>query len=318
MKWLITSFPARRTNIPGKIQKAMVALYAIFFRLIGIDFSLKRYFYINSITTEELTSHTKIPPIEVFVPAAKKDLESAMLTIKSVYTHSQNPIEKFTLVVPDSEIEIFRDKLSENSFTDVELLSEQQVLGELIIEKITDRFPKRSGWVLAEFLKFRFIYSSNARGILVIDADTILTNSRIWITDDNKQNIFPVLEYNRHYIDYLISIGVTMSCTNISFMSHYLLFQPAIYRELFATTSIYDEFSLLDTLTKNTSLDEHSPICICYEAYSHFALEKYPNRIKFSKWSNAQVSREKLFHNPNKYLLIGCKHFNSISSHSYL
>lgn len=318
LKWIVTSYPTRRSNNPGILQKIAIKFYSLFLNLRGINFDFDRYLRVNSIRNNSLKVEPNLPPIEVMVPAAIKDLDSAMLTIASVFRYSANPITKVLLIVPESDVEIFRNRITLLSLENILVQSENEVLGDTFIKRLKENFPIRFGWVLAEFLKFKIVFSSKANGILVIDADTILTNSRVWLTSNHSQELFPVYEYHKHYFEYLERIGVAMANVDTSFMSHYLLFQPKIYRELFFETTVSDEFGLLNTLIGDLNLDSHSPVCFCYEAYSHFALKRYPERMMITKWSNTQVSRKKLIGELEKYLSIGQRYFNSISSHSYL
>ena len=151
-----------------------------------------------------------------------------------------------------------------------------------------------------------------------MDADTIFTNNRVWITRDYVQELFPVTEYHKHYFDFLRHINIPMAQEEVSFMSHYMLFQPDIYRAMLENITLSDPDSLLEALYNFPSSNPHSPICFCYEAYSHFALWNHPEKMRLVKWGNTQVPREEFTENTERYLKKAQKHFNSISTHSYL
>jgi len=316
--WLVSDFPKRRNLIPGKLLRLAIRIYSIILNMKGVRQNYLRYIEATSVSNQALEAQGDLPTIEVLVPAAMKDLESAILTIKSISNHSINPISAVTLVVPELELEVFADAIKTIDLVPVKIVSENSLVGESLIKSIRSLYRDRAGWVLSEFIKLFFVRQSKSFGVLVMDADTILTNNRVWITRDYVQELFPVTEYHKHYFDFLRHINIPMAQEDVSFMSHYMLFQPDIYRSMLENITLSDPDSLLNALYNFPSSNPHSPVCFCYEAYSHFALWKYPEKMRLVKWGNTQVPREEFTKNTKQYLKKAQKHFNSISTHSYL
>jgi len=318
LKWLIIGYPKRKSVTPGKTLQILIKIYYLIFDRKNHESNSENYIKINSLKESNLVSNNQLPEIDILVPAAFKDLEISKLTIKSAINTSLNPIGRVTVVVPDHDLDTFQESFQELGFPNLQIISEKVLVGEDLIKQITQEFKSRSGWVLAEFIKYIFVSKSNKLGILVIDADTILTSNRVWLTHESHQNLFPVFEYHRHYFDFLYYLGVPMAGTEYSYMSHYMLIQPEIYREMinFFKHSSPDE--TLMSLIKFPGKDLHSPVCFCYEAYSHFAKYAYPDRVIEAKWSNVQVPRAEFLKNKNQYLKAGERYFASISTHSYL
>lgn len=304
--------------IPGRLLKSLIRIYSIAVSGNRHQIEVNKFVSINSFSDSALESRGPLPELEILVPAAAKDLEISKLTVVSALQSSVNPISKVTLVVPRNDLTLFQEYFKGMNLDSLIILDEEEVVGSDLVLRIRSEYSNRAGWVLAEFIKYIFISESKKLGVLVIDADTIVTAERVWLTQDLKQNVFPVFEYHQHYFDFLNFLGVPMLDTTHSYMSHYMLFQPSVYRKMIQEFKSTNPLETLNLLVNFPSKNPHSPVCFCYEAYGHFAKSEYPERFIDAKWSNVQVPRNEFLRCQNRYLRVGKKHFSSISTHSYL
>jgi hypothetical protein len=318
LKWLIISYPRRRNVLPGKVLQLLIRIYLAKGKSSEQNIEVRKFIQINSYGTSSLSPEDVLPEIEVLVPAAIKDIEISKLTVISVIETSRNPISDITLVVPQKEVKTFEEYFRDLETVNLKFVGEEDLVGTELLQTIKKEYAGRAGWVLAEFIKYIFTSKSKKLGVLIIDADTILTENRIWLTSDLQQNIFPVFEYHKHYFEFLEFLGVPLAGTEISYMSHFMLFQPSIYREMVKNFKSNNPMETLRLLIEFPSKNPHSPVCFCYEAYAHFAKYKYPDRVVDAKWSNVQVAREEFLKRKGRYLRVGKKHFSSISTHAYL
>jgi hypothetical protein len=188
-----------------------------------------------------------------------------------------------------------------------------------IIERIRATFGSRGGWVIAEFLKIEYSTRSQFAGVLVIDSDTIILRNRVWLSKDLKQSLFPVQEYHGEYFELLLSLGLSKSPWKYSFMSHYMLFQPKIYRDMYELIAQMNPDELLRRIVSKKREDSKSPFCICYEAYASQLSGKFPELVQIEKWSNVGFKRETFsldFKANLEYLAL--RKLDSVSLHAYL
>jgi hypothetical protein len=188
-----------------------------------------------------------------------------------------------------------------------------------LLGKIRSEFGSRSGWVIAEFLKIEYSTKSEFAGVLVVDSDTIILRDRVWLSASRMQNLFPVQEYHSEYFRLLSKLGLANSPSKFSFMSHYMLFQPMIYRDMYEVIARLNPDELLNKIISNKRQDSKSPFCICYEAYASHLMSKLPHLVQIEKWSNVGFKRE-IFTLDFKVNLeyLETRKLDSVSLHSYL
>lgn len=318
IKWLVISYPRRRKVNPGIMLRWLVRRYSAKRMNDSQSIHVNRFLAANSYPGSNLGNQGHLPEIEVLIPAAAKDLEISKLTVMTVIATSTNPIVSITVVVPRRDVQAFKEIFSDLELSTLKIVCEEEIVGTDLLATIKKEYLGRAGWVLAEFIKYIFVSNSTASGVLIVDADTVLTEKRVWLSRELTQNIFPVFEYHEHYFDFLEFIGVPLCGKEHSYMSHYMLFQPDIYRDMLMHFRSSTPEETLQLLINFPSQNPHSPVCFCYEAYAHFAKYHYPERVIDSKWSNVQVPRNEFIKKQEKYLKAGNKYFSSISTHTYL
>jgi hypothetical protein len=263
----------------------------------------------------------ELPQIEVLITAAHKELNFINLVIQSTLKHSLNPIKQVTIVVPRSSMADFLSIVSTSSYqaVPIHIKDESEILGHQLSYDLSARFGNRSGWSKAEFIKLIYVSLSSEQGVLVVDADTLFLHPRVWINSELKQVITPVQEHHGVYFHLYKFLGLPMAFEDISFMSHYQLFQPGILNEAFRVVANSDINLLFRKISEFVPITENSPFCICYEMYAHYLLSEYRSLACQEKWANRAINRDKVIALKNfesiekKY-----KRYSSISCHGYL
>lgn len=264
------------------------------------------------------SENTKPNSISVMIPCIEKDIPLLMTCIEGIKRNVINPVDKISVITNCPElIEIPAD-------SEVEVFTEVNYLPKSIQEHVKRNIPPAvQGWVSKQLIVMYFVYTSKQDGVLTVDADTILLNPRIFLSD-GKQILSPVVEYALH--DAITtrttwkSSGVSVG---ISFKAHHMLMKPKIVREMFDDLGGFEQGSL-DWL--NSTLGENWMPFSEFHSYATWILNRYPSEVEFAKWGNTRVSRkkvEKIFNQEGlleHYAFLKGEHpgHNSVSFHHYL
>ena len=309
-------------------RRSLASPFAILFLIIVGVFLTKekrnlinRHILVSRFPTQVIPFDQELPEIDVLIAAAPKELNFINLVIEAVVKNSLNPISTVFVIVPELSKSAFAEILVLGQLEDVTIVlkGEEEVLGANLRAGIERRFGARAGWAKAEFIKLLSICNSEKSGVLVVDADTLILSPHAWMDRHGHQVISPVQEYHEVYFKLYKYLGLPMEYEHLSFMSHYLLFQPTIYRAAFESVAKSDPNSLLRQISEFVPKTENSPFCICYEMYTHFLLAEHPDLAYFEKWANRAYKREyvlDLMELPNIVKKYG--RYSSISCHQYL
>jgi hypothetical protein len=272
--------------------------------------------------SEHKVSVKSLIPIEILVVATKKDFDILPYAIQFAINNSQNQILKVTIICPAVDIsEIYENYLqSVVPKVKINFLPEEDVVLKEIRESLIQIFKLRSGWMLQQFLKVEFCLKSQARGILVLDADTILLRPQIWLDDKNSQILMPSLEFHEPYYDFLNRAFNFKKYPKYTFVSHHMLIQPYILREIFGKLGLDNLENLFSFVIKFAIKNEASPVCLEYELYAQGLLKFFPKLVSLVKFSNISVVREEILGTNIKLEVLESykKVYNSITAHSYL
>jgi hypothetical protein len=159
----------------------------------------------TSLGEEHKLSVKSLIPIEILVVAAKKDFDTLPYAIRFAIECSQNQIVRVVVVCPAVDISQVYENYLQSIVPGVEInfLPEEDVVPIGIRESLKKNFKLKSGWVLQQFLTVEHCLKSQARGILVVNADTILLRPQSWLDDKNNQILMPSLEFHEPYYDFL-------------------------------------------------------------------------------------------------------------------
>ena len=307
----IDRYPNRFTKSLLKTRKIMDQNWS---------FDIVRFFEINNIKEKELSINSELlPTIDILILITAKDLEIANATIKYAKLSSFNPIGSIYLIVPARDFEMINKEvvLFQNDIK-IKLISEDDVIGHSTRSLIESKRPDRFGWILQQVIVTKFISASKTSGVLVIDADTVLLKSKIWLRSNKQQVLMPTLEFHPSYYRFLENYKEIYKLCTHSFVSHHMVFQPEILRELTSHWN-HDIDIVLNEAFDYSNENDMSPFCLKYEFYAQFLISNYPELVAYEKWGNVQFNRRK-----GKLILSDlyktkrlAKRYNSLSIHHW-
>jgi len=272
---------------------------------------------------------TRLPPeacniepggasIELLVVSHPKDFVSLPICIQEAVEHSLNVVSNVTVVVPDSAVEACKDLMRLHKL-DAKVVEESSLVPEGLSANLEASFGKhRHGWVLQQLLAVSYCLRSESHGVLLVNADTIITHRRSWINLDGRQPLLVSSECTPEYYSFLEDIGVGSNPPTFTFVAHHMLFQPEIFRELLGALTV-DEF-LCDLTRKITvSRDQgQESFCVEFELYAQHLLTAHPSRYQLVKFSNrplyGEFSAAQVVEQTRKWQGV----FSSLSFHAYL
>jgi len=259
-----------------------------------------------------LATHGQLPSIQIVVVAEKKDFETLPLSLLGARRSVLNPISVIRLIVPD------RDMNAAMRFSDwVTVESEDQVLGRALREAVAQNHPAgREGWILQQVLGIQAAKSSSDPGVVLLDADTILTAPRVFLNYSGRQLLCFSHEFEQRYEDHAALVwGRRRRHHNLSYVTHHQLMQPHLLREMFPDKAAVINWLELGDYSARSPISE-------YHSYGRWLVEHYPKKVAMGRWRNKTVESFKLpIDNPELALTQISKNYPgslSVSLHSYL
>jgi hypothetical protein len=253
--------------------------------------------------------------IEILFVTAGKDSEILPHAISGAIRSTHNyRVRSITIICPKADLLIVKQNIQSIDYPFL-VIPEDEIIEDNFVDQLRDLFGSRFGWVLQQLLKINFVKKSGAAGVLIIDSDTILSKPRLWLDSDRTQVLMPTWERHTPYFDFLRINNFCVQQDSFSHISHHMLVQPDILREMLSRYKLND----LDTFIQIFSAcppDVHSPFSIDYEMYAQYLITHYPHLVRYEKWANYSVRlllRSEIGHQLNSRKIF----YNSISAHSY-
>lgn len=248
------------------------------------------------------------PSIIAVIPCLAKDLETLASCVNSLRINSLNPISQITLVAPVKDLQWIA-KLN----LKVQLVAEEGLLPLQILNSL-GRIPEnRRGWILQQILKLWMTHQSAASGVLVMDADTILTRPQAWLDFGARQILAISNEFHRPYVEHFSrNWGTVGHVDGLSFVTHYQLMQPAVVRSMLP--SIESFVNWIETITDFESGASE------YHDYGTYLMQNHPQLACLCAWNNLSVAPVTATSEIQKYVSWVQKahpSVKSISMHSY-
>ena len=254
-------------------------------------------------------------PIDVVIPAHKKDLKTLDMVITGIKKNGKN-IRRI-IVVSKRPYTNKAEWFDEASYP----FSKNDVL-ETIIQYILDgkqiKF-RRLGWIYQQFLKLYapLVIPDISPNVLVLDADTIFLNPVEFI-DKQGYALYNVgREYHRPYFRHaqkLISDNpIVKIFKNYSGICHHMLFQRPIIEELFDCIEKTHKLELWKAIIKCINRQHLFGASFSeYEIYFNFVFGRQKRvKIRSLKWKNIKLNIDKLKE-------CRAKKYHYVSCHSYL
>ena len=236
------------------------------------------------------------PEIEICIPCTEKDLILLREVIGSAIITSENRVGSIRVVVPHLQVEIFEQHLG-NQFRhhNLVVISEADLLGELIHLCISVAPPTRRGWLIQQIVKFMCVLTSEYKGVLILDSDTVLTSCRTWLRGDQTQILMISEEYHAPYQQHFLKfqesskkLKVPYRNPRVSFVTHHQLMQPTFLREMFGGYINWKHG--LESWIIAVKFEGESPACE-YHCYGTYMVTNNPRKILFARWGNIAIAR---------------------------
>jgi hypothetical protein len=286
---------------------------------------VKRHFKLSRINEADLKFAECDVPLEVLIVSSHKDLEVLPYTIESILNKCVNPIDCVTLIVPKKALNPASRILENITHSTVTfcVLDEEKLVSQDFRIHLKERYGDRYGWVLQQVLKLNYVLNCDRRGLLIVDADTILLKKTGFLQFDGRQTLLVSSELHKMYFHKLKLLGFSLTEPWISTVTHHMLFQPSLLKtalnEIHAK-SAEDVIRALESkdLTPNDVL---SPFSIDYELYGQWMINNERGKVSLKLTQNIELKRDLKSFEQVKELLsedqLNLK-FASASLHSYL
>lgn len=282
--------------------------------------NLERQFRALRYSNQNLLSNTELPRIELLSVVAGKDFELIPLVIQQAISTSGNEIVKVTIIVPSRDFESARKVMSGLDLViEHKVINEEELISPMLRDRLKSIFGARYGWVLQQFLADEYILRSNAAGVLLVNADTIMLRKMDWLTYDSRQILMTSTEYHAPYYLLLNKIMGVPTLPRNTFITHHMLFQPKILREIFEHFKIIDLENLLNKIESYSDSNDPSPLCVEFEVYAQGIISIHPELVLYRKFANATWPRTQENLTRVRYIArnLNISEWNSISLHDY-
>jgi hypothetical protein len=282
--------------------------------------NLIRQFRAISLPTTQIQNSVDNPKIEILCVAAGKDLNLLPLVLTQAVETSANEVTKITIITRSIDIARCKEVLEKIDFqTACEVLDEDLQFSSTLRMEIKENFGARYGWVLQQFLAVDYILKSNSPGVLLVNADTILLREMLWMNKKKEQVLMASTEFHPPYYQLLAKlIGIPKRSFH-THITHHMLFQPSVFREIFDCWKIGTIHDLAYWIFKNSEKNNQSPLCIEFELYAQGMTIIHPELVKLRKFANTTWKRnQESLNEVHKIIQIGASpKWNSISLHDY-
>ena len=307
---------------PGKVFQLITFLLNIYYqnakKNIFVDFNrFKRANQLpNSIKFKKTIGDLSI---DLIVVASRKDFEVINKTLKVTLANLSNFKNiNISIIVPRKDLELAKIiplKLDHQ----VAIIDEFKILEADFLNSLKRIFPTRATWVYQQALKLNALAKSESHYAMVLDADTVILNSRTWLFSGKKLMLTPSDEYNMEYYKFLKYIGVGELHPEFTFVSHHMFYDVMQVKKMLAELSLSYPAKQLSVIEQYSNKSAPSPICIDYELYGQWITCYKFDQVVYLKWSNIGISRQYLnfFANSRIVRWIFSKFYNSVSFHSW-
>lgn len=282
-------------------------------------FPVGKFVRANRLPIDPFPGHEESPPsVELLISVGPADIEMVHEVVVGAIRHSMNPITQVVLLVDDCV-----DLAGLHVGLPVATHDKETLLSSKARASLRVSFGDRYGWVLQQFNKVAWAARSESKGVLVVDADTVLTMPRTFLDSLGRQLLLPTWEHHPPYyrvFDGLGGLMVGIDPTELSFISHHMMMQPTLVREMLKDFQVGSVDELVHRALELVDTDPggQSPLCVDYELYGQWLSRSHPSRVRLGRWSNLGArrgARQRNLLRRGRFSQLG---YASVSFHSYL
>lgn len=308
---------SKRDLKPTSLAKLIWKLRSTISKSWGEKSNLSRFLFMQNQIPDSPILNYSDSRVEILYVAKAEDIQLLHYSVRKSIKNTINEIKCVTVIVPDSDQSRVKDLLRRIQFQ-INVIPESSVVDSDVVELIKLKKPDRFGWILQQVLVAQYILNSNSKNILIVDADTIIINPQAWVGDDGTQILLPTYELHRPYYDFFQSKSTKYPVPQFSFVSHHMLIQTDIFKEVFGIWDGSVRKALNDALDY-AAVGENSPFDLKYEIYAQYLIKNYSQLIKFVKWANLSqpvADFPSILGSANRIVELR-KDYNSISFHHW-
>lgn len=231
-------------------------------------------------------------PIDVVIPCSKKDLSTLDLCIESI---KNNVKDLRRVIVVSAErytqnAEWFDESVFPFNKYDIgyQIFNENAEGASWFISKCY-----RAGWIYQQLLKFYapFVIPGISTNVLIVDSDAIFYQP-VQFTDNFGAGLYnPGTENHSAYFSHMERLlpGLKRVYPEHSGISHHMLFQSSVLKDLFAQVESYHKLPFWQALCRCIDKNELFLSCLSeYEIYFNFVFSRTDQvKIRPLKWMNA-------------------------------
>jgi len=251
-------------------------------------------------------------PIDIVTITARDTFDFAETSLLGAISSSANPVRNVYAIVPDDSVDEAKRRIPS-----ARIIADSEVLPPKIFQAL-GHFSAigRENWVLCQILGMYFARMSDAAGVLVVDADTYFLRKRTWLDSGGNQVLSLSYEYHEPYEDHCERLyGPRKRHFGLSYVTHYMLMQPAIVQEIFPN----DESFITWINAGNPNIKS---AVADYHTYGRWLVDNHLNRARFQRWDNNRFVWPFSHRDEPEKILETLRNINieymSASSHRYL
>jgi len=282
----------------------------------AISFDYERLREVNSLPISK--NSTQLQEARALFVVTQKDFRTLPLAISSLIASTGISQTEIDVVTPDIFLFDCSELLKSEGLEAVNILDEGQIIPLMDLNSLKNRSGERFGWILQQLLKLQVSINSSAKFTLICDADTILLRPREW-TRGNQIVLFPSMEINQEYYNFLNRAFGFSSNPRYSFVSHHMLVNNFALRSIFKDLRIDSITKVIEIINNFADFESASSVSIDYEFYAQYMFVNHRGSIFLEKWSNIGIPAKffKFFKNSHLFRKILGFNYQSVSFHSW-
>jgi hypothetical protein len=245
----------------------------------------KYYFYWLKISSKfKLFKIKNLKNIDILIPIHPKDVYLIELVINAAKKCSLNPISNIYIVSNLNEIIV--DICNANGYI---FINEDTIESILPKNKINYTFEgiNRSGWLFQQLIKLSADTICSEPYVLVLDADTILTQKQVFVS--NKLHINCSDELHLPYFRVLKKILSIDKVFPLSFVSHYMIFEKNLLKKMKNEIERIHSENWINVVLKEFDKNNISGFSE-YEMWGNFLVKFHCCEIYLSYWNNFSLN----------------------------
>ena len=250
--------------------------------------------------------------IDIVIACIDKDLPILKFCVQAARLFIEDGVDRIFVVAPESPGIRLVARME-----GCEFVNENEVF-ELKRADVSCRVGEadRSGWLYKQLLVLAADRLSSKSHILILDADTVLIRPHRFVFHD-KVTFFVSDELHAPYFSAYRRLLKMPWRFPLSFVSHYMLFEPRRLESLRATIERENNCpwyeAIVDISRDATEISFFSE----YETYGNYCLFKYPDDHLIQYWNNLPLSRS-LLPDINRLIARFQNSHRALSFHTYI